>query len=51
MAPTIFQDGFDLPMFASFTLLETERGRAALNAYYERYIGIAVRSACGLGRR
>lgn len=43
----IFQDGWDLPMFASFPLLETERGLKALVDYYERYIGIAVRNACG----
>lgn len=43
----IFQDGWDLPMFASFPMLETERGLKALVDYYERYIGIAVRNACG----
>ena len=30
----IYHDGFDLPMFAAFTLIESERGRAALRAYY-----------------
>ena len=37
----IFDEGFDLPHFAAFTLLESDEGRAALNAYFERYIGIA----------
>ena len=32
----IFHDGFELPMFAAFTLIESERGRAALRAYYDR---------------
>jgi homocysteine S-methyltransferase len=39
----LFKEGFDLPCFASFPLLEDERGRAALRAYYERFLGIADR--------
>ena len=38
----IYHDGFDLPMFEAFTLVESERGRAALRAYYDRYVSMAV---------
>ena len=37
----IFHDGIDLPMFASFHLLENEQGLTALNRYFDRYITIA----------
>ncbi len=37
----IFQDNIDLPLFASFVLLETEDGRQALTDYFERHIGVA----------
>ena len=43
----IFDHGFDLPYFAAFTLLETDAGRAALVAYFERYIGIAKATGWG----
>ena len=43
----IFHDGFELPMFAAFTLIESERGRAALRAYYDRYVSMAVRHGTG----
>lgn len=43
----IFHDGFDLPEFASFPLLESEKGMAALVKYFETYAGIA--SASGQG--
>ena len=43
----IFHDGFDLPMFAAFMLIESERGRAALRAYYDRYVSMAVRHGTG----
>jgi len=39
----LFKEGFDLPCFASFPLLEYERGRAALRAYYERFLDVADR--------
>ena len=38
----IYHDGFDLPMFEAFTLVESERGRAALRAYYDRYVSMAA---------
>jgi homocysteine S-methyltransferase len=37
----LFHEGFDLPCFASFPLLEDERGRAAMRAYFERFLEIA----------
>ena len=43
----IFHDGIDLPLFASFVLLETEDGRRALTNYYKRHIAVA--RAHGLG--
>ena len=43
----IFQDGFDLPMFAAFVLTESERGRAALQAYFDRYAAMAQHHGIG----
>ena len=37
----IFHQGFDLPAFAAFTLLDDERGTAALRRYYEPYIALS----------
>jgi S-methylmethionine-dependent homocysteine/selenocysteine methylase len=37
----IFHEGFDLPCFASFPLLEDDRGRAALKQYFTRFLDIA----------
>ncbi len=37
----LFRDGFDLPCFAAFPLLEDERGRAALRRYYEGFLDVA----------
>ena len=38
----IFHEGFDLPLFASYVLLDDDtRGRKALRDYYARYIDIA----------
>jgi S-methylmethionine-dependent homocysteine/selenocysteine methylase len=37
----IYHEGFELPLFAAFTLLDSERGRAALRAYFDRYVGMA----------
>ena len=35
----IFNDGMELPHFAAFDLLETEKGTAALRAYYRALCG------------
>ena len=37
----IFQEGFDLPLFAAFHLLRTDRGIDALRRYYTRHASIA----------
>jgi homocysteine S-methyltransferase len=43
----IFHEGWELPMFEAFALLETERGQAALRAYYDRYALLAVERGVG----
>ncbi len=43
----LFVDGFDLPCFASFPLLEHDEGRAALTSYYEPYLDVARRHGTG----
>ena len=37
----LFHEGFELPCFASFPLLEQERGRAALRRYFEPFLDTA----------
>lgn len=44
----LFQHGMELPEFASFPLLETEEGRAALRAYFEPYLAIARERGVGI---
>jgi homocysteine S-methyltransferase len=44
----IFNEGFDLPEFASFVLVDDTRGMAALEAYFRRHADIAVRHGCGV---
>jgi homocysteine S-methyltransferase len=43
----LFVDGFELPCFASFPLLEREEGRAALERYFEPYLEVARRLGTG----
>jgi S-methylmethionine-dependent homocysteine/selenocysteine methylase len=43
----IFNEGIELPLFASFTLLGNEAGRNQLSAYYRRYISIARANGTG----
>ncbi len=43
----VFLDGFELPCFASFPLLERDDGRAALTRYFEPYLDVARRHATG----
>lgn len=43
----IFHEGIDLPHFASFPLLETEKGRAIFENYYRPYIQIALNHGVG----
>jgi len=44
----IFHQGFDLPHFASFVLLDDEAGRDALLAYYRTYVEIARARGVGI---
>ncbi|MGS0683783.1 homocysteine S-methyltransferase family protein [Nakamurella sp. GG22] len=44
----IYDEGLELPNFAAFGLLQTRQGRAALLAYYERYVRIAVDHRLGV---
>lgn len=44
----IFHDGFDLPEFAAFTLLDDPAGRAALDRYFDAYAEVAVRDRVGI---
>jgi len=44
---SMFLDGFDLPHFAAFPLLDTVEGRAALRRYYDAYGEAARRSGAG----
>jgi homocysteine S-methyltransferase len=44
----IFKQGFDLPDFASFVLLDDAAGRDALRAYYRSYIDIAETRGVGI---
>ncbi len=43
----IFHEGVDLPDFAAFTLLESEKGRGILRTYYQRYLAVAERYGAG----
>jgi S-methylmethionine-dependent homocysteine/selenocysteine methylase len=43
----IFHEGWELPMFEAFTLLESDRGRQAVRAYYDRYVPMAVEHGAG----
>ena len=43
----IFHEGFDLPYFAAFPLIDSDEGRAALRRYYERYLALARDSRLG----
>jgi len=44
----IFEDGFDLPDFAAFTLLTDPTGRDALTRYFDAYATIASRDRIGI---
>ena len=43
----IFHDGLELPHFASFMLLESTAGRAALIRYFESYVEVARKHGDG----
>lgn len=44
----IFNEGFELPEFAAFVLLDDPAGAAALTGYFRRHVDIAVRHQCGV---
>jgi len=44
----VFHDGYDLPDFAAFPLLDRADGRAALERYFAQYVAIAVRDRVGI---
>ena len=44
----VFDDGFELPDFAAFALLDDADGRAALLRYFDSYAAIAVRDGVGI---
>ncbi len=44
----IFGEGLDLPYFAAFTLLDTDRGRAALTRYFTAYAELAREAGTGM---
>jgi S-methylmethionine-dependent homocysteine/selenocysteine methylase len=44
----IFHEGFEMPLFASFPLLETEAGRTALRNYYLRFARVATDAQVGI---
>jgi S-methylmethionine-dependent homocysteine/selenocysteine methylase len=43
----IFHEGFDLPLFAAFVLLDDEKGAEALRNYYLRHIEVAHEAKIG----
>jgi homocysteine S-methyltransferase len=43
----IFHEGWDLPIFQAFTLLDSEPGRASLRAYFDRYVPLAIKQGMG----
>ena len=43
----VFHEGIDLPQFASFTLLDSEIGRAALTKYYTAFLDEAAAQRAG----
>jgi S-methylmethionine-dependent homocysteine/selenocysteine methylase len=44
----IYHEGIELPAFASFTLLQSDKGIATLKSYYARYAAIARQQKTGL---
>ncbi|HEX6651676.1 MAG TPA: hypothetical protein VF072_02950 [Thermoleophilaceae bacterium] len=43
----IFHQGFDLPLFAAFVLLDDEAGTEALRSYYVPYLELARERGLG----
>jgi homocysteine S-methyltransferase len=43
----VFHEDWDLPNFEAFTLLDSDRGRDALRAYFNRYVPMALAAGAG----
>jgi len=43
----VFHEGWDLPNFEAFTLLDSDRGRKVLHAYFDRYVPTALAQRVG----
>ena len=43
----VFHEGWELPCFAAFVLLDSERGRNALRDYFDRYVKMAIAAGEG----
>jgi S-methylmethionine-dependent homocysteine/selenocysteine methylase len=43
----IFHEGWDLPRFEAFVLLNSDRGRKALRGYFDRYVPMAIAAGAG----
>jgi homocysteine S-methyltransferase len=43
----IFNEGFEMPLFASFPLLDTQEGYEALRRYYQRFAQVAQEAHAG----
>jgi homocysteine S-methyltransferase len=43
----VFHEGWELPSFEAFVLLESDRGRDALRNYFDRYVPMAIAAGSG----
>lgn len=43
----VFHEGWELPSFASFVLLDDQRGRKVMRSYFDRYISTALKAGAG----
>jgi homocysteine S-methyltransferase len=43
----IFHEGWDLPQFEAFILLDSKRGQEALRDYFDRYVSMAIATGAG----
>jgi homocysteine S-methyltransferase len=43
----VFHEGWEIPHFEAFVLLDSDRGRQALRAYFDRYVPMAVATGAG----
>jgi homocysteine S-methyltransferase len=42
-----FHEGWDLPMFEAFVLLDSEKGKKAIRGYFDRYLPVAIAHGAG----